>query len=333
MRCGRLATAPLDRSHWEGSAKGAENQINDKPRLNDTHRKFREPGQFVEPSPAFPSGWGGIRTPGRLSPTAVFKTAALDHSATHPDTRIPTGYCRVLLAERKPTTPRKPHPVSHCPLIRRGYWQKKGAKPVAILRQSGRRSRRQSRTRQMACRRGCPSTEPMAKLFQPDDQTWKMLRELPKHQPVSAEELREARERLRQPLTELRQQGGSRLRRDMGEEGIVKKWERTPPLLNGHLPGSSRPVRTSAVQSSPRVPCVSRRMTDRTTQLPPRSGQRRWAGQRGSRAHVSRHDAARAADIHLSRFRMIDATPTMSTPDTINAHVPGSGTKLVMTAA
>jgi hypothetical protein len=30
------------------------------------------------------SGWEGIRTPGRLSPTAVFKTAALDHSATHP---------------------------------------------------------------------------------------------------------------------------------------------------------------------------------------------------------------------------------------------------------
>lgn len=32
-------------------------------------------------------------------------------------------------------------------------------------------------------------TEPMARLFQPDEQTWKMLRELPKHQPVSAEEL------------------------------------------------------------------------------------------------------------------------------------------------
>ena len=31
------------------------------------------------------SGWGGIRTPGGLSPTAVFKTAALDHSATHPE--------------------------------------------------------------------------------------------------------------------------------------------------------------------------------------------------------------------------------------------------------
>jgi hypothetical protein len=30
------------------------------------------------------SGWGGIRTPGTLTGTAVFKTAALDHSATHP---------------------------------------------------------------------------------------------------------------------------------------------------------------------------------------------------------------------------------------------------------
>jgi hypothetical protein len=29
-------------------------------------------------------GWGGIRTHGELAPTAVFKTAALNHSATHP---------------------------------------------------------------------------------------------------------------------------------------------------------------------------------------------------------------------------------------------------------
>ena len=29
-------------------------------------------------------GWGGIRTPGGREPTAVFKTAALNHSATHP---------------------------------------------------------------------------------------------------------------------------------------------------------------------------------------------------------------------------------------------------------
>ena len=30
------------------------------------------------------SGWAGIRTQGTLTGTAVFKTAAFDHSATHP---------------------------------------------------------------------------------------------------------------------------------------------------------------------------------------------------------------------------------------------------------
>ena len=30
-------------------------------------------------------GWGGIRTHGERKPTAVFKTAALNHSATHPE--------------------------------------------------------------------------------------------------------------------------------------------------------------------------------------------------------------------------------------------------------
>jgi hypothetical protein len=29
-------------------------------------------------------GWGGIRTPGEPEPTPVFKTGALNHSATHP---------------------------------------------------------------------------------------------------------------------------------------------------------------------------------------------------------------------------------------------------------
>jgi len=33
-------------------------------------------------------------------------------------------------------------------------------------------------------------TEPIAKLFQPDEQTLKMIRDLPKQQPLSAEELR-----------------------------------------------------------------------------------------------------------------------------------------------
>ena len=33
-------------------------------------------------------GWGGIRTPGGREPTPVFKTGALNHSATHPLCRI-----------------------------------------------------------------------------------------------------------------------------------------------------------------------------------------------------------------------------------------------------
>src|SRR5437773_2078435 len=49
------------------------------------------------------SGWGGIRTPGTVSRTAVFKTAALDHSATHPlivDTRGARSGSRGTLAFR-----------------------------------------------------------------------------------------------------------------------------------------------------------------------------------------------------------------------------------------
>ena len=34
-------------------------------------------------------GEGGIRTPGELAPTAVFKTAAIDHSATSPVQSVP----------------------------------------------------------------------------------------------------------------------------------------------------------------------------------------------------------------------------------------------------
>src|SRR5215475_7099457 len=33
-------------------------------------------------------GWGGIRTPGGREPTPVFKTGALNHSATHPSKEI-----------------------------------------------------------------------------------------------------------------------------------------------------------------------------------------------------------------------------------------------------
>ncbi len=63
------------------------------------------------------NGWGGIRTPAGLSPRAVFKTAALDHSATHPKpkkTLPPVNHpCMlgdILCPNVKPTTPQKPRP-------------------------------------------------------------------------------------------------------------------------------------------------------------------------------------------------------------------------------
>jgi hypothetical protein len=42
------------------------------------------------------NGWGGIRTPGTVTRTAVFKTAALDHSATHPDLLFTVFYSFLL---------------------------------------------------------------------------------------------------------------------------------------------------------------------------------------------------------------------------------------------
>ena len=48
-------------------------------------------------------GQGGIRTHGRLPPTAVFKTAALNHSATcpQPKERLSERSCSVSRAGRK----------------------------------------------------------------------------------------------------------------------------------------------------------------------------------------------------------------------------------------
>ena len=48
-------------------------------------------------------GQGGIRTHGRLPPTAVFKTAALNHSATcpQPEVRLGERSCSVSRAGRK----------------------------------------------------------------------------------------------------------------------------------------------------------------------------------------------------------------------------------------
>src|SRR5687768_1515964 len=51
-------------------------------------------------------GEGGIRTHGGREPTAVFKTAALNHSATSPDrTAIPSARQRVQAARRCELSP------------------------------------------------------------------------------------------------------------------------------------------------------------------------------------------------------------------------------------
>ena len=53
------------------------------------------------------SGWGGIRTPGTVTRTAVFKTAALVHSATHP-ARHPFEGARKIRLYRPIRLPVKP---------------------------------------------------------------------------------------------------------------------------------------------------------------------------------------------------------------------------------
>ncbi len=54
-----------------------------------THKNKKYPcwGVFY-----FYGGWGGIRTPGGVAPTTVFKTAAFDRSATHPKLFLPTVF-------------------------------------------------------------------------------------------------------------------------------------------------------------------------------------------------------------------------------------------------
>jgi hypothetical protein len=44
-------------------------------------------------------GWGGIRTPGEREPTPVFKTGALNHSATHPTRYFNYLACRIIGTE------------------------------------------------------------------------------------------------------------------------------------------------------------------------------------------------------------------------------------------
>ncbi len=49
----------------------------------------------------FTGGWGGIRTPGSLTTSAVFKTVAFDRSATHPKLFFDGSFKPAVLVMRK----------------------------------------------------------------------------------------------------------------------------------------------------------------------------------------------------------------------------------------
>ncbi len=87
LRIGKLITVAFQK----GTVPFSSNENWDSPPLIDSPALSE--AQPPSPRTSLPhageglhhgSGWGEIRTPGGLSPTAVFKTAALDHSATHP---------------------------------------------------------------------------------------------------------------------------------------------------------------------------------------------------------------------------------------------------------
>ena len=54
------------------------------PQALDGPTTYASTGEHSQDAASSPSGWGGIRTHGTVTRTAVFKTAAFDHSATHP---------------------------------------------------------------------------------------------------------------------------------------------------------------------------------------------------------------------------------------------------------
>ena len=67
-------------------------------------------------------GWGGIRTHGGLSPTPVFKTGALNHSATHPiwkKLRLAHSKRLAYLAAYPAQRRRRRQPLHHSLLARR----------------------------------------------------------------------------------------------------------------------------------------------------------------------------------------------------------------------
>jgi hypothetical protein len=69
---------------------------NEPEKLSHLHGRYTCPRseRFHEQlSPFFSNGGRGIRTPERVTPLAVFKTAAFNHSAIPPATKLPDSCC------------------------------------------------------------------------------------------------------------------------------------------------------------------------------------------------------------------------------------------------
>ena len=69
--------APMGRGYFLADGEGFEPPVELPP------QRFSRPSQSTALPPIL-NFWGGIRTPGGVAPTTVFKTVAIDRSATHP---------------------------------------------------------------------------------------------------------------------------------------------------------------------------------------------------------------------------------------------------------
>jgi hypothetical protein len=65
-------------------------------RAGDTNENASQPAEKCKFRGEFKNGEAGIRTLGRLAPTPVFKTGAIDHSATSPGCFRQADYARTV---------------------------------------------------------------------------------------------------------------------------------------------------------------------------------------------------------------------------------------------
>ncbi len=75
-----------------------------------------------------PGGWGGIRTPGGVAPTTVFKTVAIDRSATHPKLFFCAG-----LSNRRFCSLTAPGGAAHHSFALETFFLRRSFKPTVLF--------------------------------------------------------------------------------------------------------------------------------------------------------------------------------------------------------